>query len=83
MIGGWPIQAASEVVVKGGAATAVRSALYFSNGQWVLIRNGEVAWERPEFLSGVVSAAWAALPEQETLAHELEVEGQENVHHDP
>ncbi|KAH7115820.1 hypothetical protein B0J11DRAFT_469751 [Dendryphion nanum] len=79
LTGSWPVQAVSEVVVKGGSATAVRSGVLFSNGQWVLVRNGEVAWERPEFLSGVVSAVWAELPEEEALAHELEVEGHQNV----
>ncbi|KAF2019762.1 DUF1620-domain-containing protein [Aaosphaeria arxii CBS 175.79] len=79
LVGSWPVQAVSEVVVKGGSATAVRTALYFSNGQWVLIRNGEVAWERPEFLYGITSATWAELAEQEALAHELEVEGHQNV----
>ncbi|KAF2264179.1 DUF1620-domain-containing protein [Lojkania enalia] len=79
LAGAYPIHGVSEVVVKAGTASAVRSAILFSNGQWVLIRNGEVVWERPEFLSSAISAVWAELPEEETLAHELEVEGHQNV----
>lgn len=79
LVGSYPVHGVSEVVVKGDSASAVRSAILFSNGQWALIRNGEVAWSRPEFLSGAVSAVWAELPEEEALAHELEVEGHQNV----
>ena len=79
LAGSYPVNAVSEVVVKSGSASAVRSAALFSNGQWALIRNGELAWTRPEFLSGAVSAVWAQLPEEEALAHELEVESHQNV----
>lgn len=79
LAGSHPVHAVSEVVVKSGAATAARSAVLFSNGQWVLIRNGEVAWTRPEFLSQATSAVWARLPEVEALAAELEVERHQNV----
>jgi hypothetical protein len=79
LAGAHPVHAVSEVVVKAGAATAARSAVLYSNGQWSLIRSGEVAWTRPEFLSRTVSAVWAGLPEVEALAHELEVESHQNV----
>ncbi|KAF2200770.1 DUF1620-domain-containing protein [Delitschia confertaspora ATCC 74209] len=79
LAGAYPVHGVSEVAVRSGSAHAVRSAALFSNGQWALVRNGELTWTRPEFLSGVVSAAWADLPEEETLAHELEVEGHQNV----
>lgn len=79
LAGAYPVHAVSEVVVKSGAATAARSAVLFSNGQWVLIRNGELAWTRPEFLSQASSAVWARLPEVEALAAELEVERHQNV----
>jgi hypothetical protein len=80
LAGAYPVHAASEIVVKGKSASAVRAAVLFSNGQWALVRNSEVAWTRPEFLSSTVSAVWAELPEIETLAaHELEVEGHQNV----
>ncbi|KAF2646333.1 DUF1620-domain-containing protein [Massarina eburnea CBS 473.64] len=79
LAGAYPIHAASEIVVKAKLASAARAAVLFSNGQWALVRNGEIAWTRPEFLSATVSAVWAELPEEETLAHELEVEGHQNV----
>lgn len=79
LAGAVPVQAVSEVVVKSGVATAARSAVLFSNGQWVLIRNGDVAWTRPEFLSQASSAVWARLPEVEALAAELEVERHQNI----
>ncbi|KAF2867353.1 hypothetical protein BDV95DRAFT_503088 [Massariosphaeria phaeospora] len=80
LAGAYPVHGTSEVVVKADSATAVRSAILFSNGQWSLIRNGEIAWTRPEFLSRVVSAVWAELPEEEeALAHKLEAEGDRNL----
>lgn len=79
LAGSFPTHGVSEVVVKSNTASAVRSAVLFSNGQWALIRNGEIAWTRPEFLSSAVSAAWVDLPEEEALAHELEVESDQNI----
>jgi hypothetical protein len=79
LAGAYPVHAVSEVVIKAGIATAARSAVLYSNGQWSLIRSGEVAWTRPEFLSKTVSAVWAGLPEVEALAQELEVESHQNV----
>ncbi|KAH4052837.1 ER membrane protein complex subunit 1 [Parastagonospora nodorum] len=77
--GAYPVHGVSEVVVKSGSASAVRSAVFYSNGQWVLHRNDELAWSRPEFLSGTVSAVWASLPEAETLAQALEEESHRNL----
>ncbi|KAH6643810.1 hypothetical protein C7974DRAFT_6826 [Boeremia exigua] len=79
LAGAYPVHANSEVVVKSGATTAARSAVLFSNGQWALILNGEIAWTRPEFLSQTSSAVWARLPEVEALAAELEVERHQNI----
>ena len=79
LAGAYPVHAVSEVVVKAETATAARSAVLFSNGQWALIRNGEIAWTRPEFLSQASSAVWARLPDVEALAAELEVERHQNV----
>jgi hypothetical protein len=79
LAGAYPVHAVSEVVVKSGAASAARSAVLYSNGQWVLIRNGDIAWTRPEFLSQASSAVWARLPEVEALAAELEVERHQNI----
>ncbi|KAL6150682.1 hypothetical protein ACJQWK_00236 [Exserohilum turcicum] len=71
LAGAHPVHAQSEVVVKGETASAIRSAILYSNGQWALLRNDELAWTRPEFLAGTVSAVWAGLPEEEALAQAL------------
>lgn len=78
LAGAHPVHGVSEVVVKSGAASAVRSAVLYSNGQWALIRNDEVAWTRPEFLSQTVSAVWVGLPEAEALAQALAEESHRN-----
>ncbi|KAF1943313.1 DUF1620-domain-containing protein [Clathrospora elynae] len=78
LAGAYPVHGQSEVVVKSGAASAVRSAILYSNGQWALLRNDELVWTRPEFLSGTVSAVWAGLPEQEALAQALAEESHRN-----
>lgn len=79
LAGAHPIHGVAEVVVKSNTASAVRCAALFSNGQWALIRNNELAWTRPEFLSGTISAVWAQLPEEESLAHQLEEEHHQDV----
>ena len=79
LAGAYPVHGVSEVVIKGTAASAVRSAALFSNGQWALIRNNEIAWTRPEFLSGIVAAVWTQLPEEETLALQLEEEHHQDI----
>ncbi|OCK85638.1 DUF1620-domain-containing protein [Lepidopterella palustris CBS 459.81] len=75
----FPVHGVSEVVVRSDSAQAVRSAVLFSDGQWVLVRNGELVWTRPELLAGALTAVWADLPEQEALAQELAIEGHENI----
>lgn len=79
LAGAYPVHGVSEVVIKGTAASAFRSAALFSNGQWALIRNNEIAWTRPEFLSGTVAAVWAQSPEEETLALQLEEEHHQDI----
>ncbi|KAF1833621.1 DUF1620-domain-containing protein [Decorospora gaudefroyi] len=79
LAGAYPVHGQSEVVVKSGTASAVRSAVLYSNGQWALLRNDELAWTRPEFLSGTVSAVWAGLPEEEALAQALADESHRNL----
>ncbi len=74
-----PMHAVSEVVVKPGLSHAVRSAVTLDTGDWVLVRNGEVVWERPEALSGAVAAGWAELSAGETLTDELEIESHQNI----
>jgi hypothetical protein len=77
--GAYPVHGVSEVAVKSNVASAVRSAILYSNGQWVLHRNDELAWSRPEFLSDTVAAVWAGLPEEEALAQALEEESHRNL----
>jgi hypothetical protein len=79
LAGSSPVHGVCEVAVKSQTASAVRCAVHFSSGEFVLVRNGDLVWQRPEFLSGATSAVWAELPEEEALAHELEVEGHQNV----
>ncbi|KAH9874151.1 hypothetical protein IAQ61_004780 [Plenodomus lingam] len=79
LAGAYPVHGQSEVVVKAGTASAVRSAVLYSNGQWALFRNGELAWTRPEFLSRTASAVWAGLPAGEALAEVLAEESHRNA----
>ena len=71
--------AVSEVVSKDSSTFSVRSALTLWNGNWELVRNSEPVWIRPESLAGVVAAAWADIPIEESLAKELAVESHNNV----
>ncbi|KAJ5134563.1 hypothetical protein N7526_005928 [Penicillium atrosanguineum] len=71
--------AAAEVVAKG-SAVAVRAAILRDSGDWQLIRNGQIEWNRPEALIDAVAAAWVDNDVQEDLVHELEVEGHETLH---
>ena len=79
LAGAYPVHGQSELVVKGGAASAIRSAILYSNGQWALLRNDELAWTRPEFLATTTSAVWAGLPEAEALAQALADESHRNL----
>lgn len=79
LAGAYPIHGQSEVVVKSSVASAVRSAVFYSNGEWALLRNDDLAWTRPEFLSRTVAAVWAGLPEEEALAQALAEESHRNV----
>ncbi|KAI9731786.1 MAG: hypothetical protein M1834_004575 [Cirrosporium novae-zelandiae] len=74
-----PLHMVSEVVTRGGDSYAVRAVGVFADGDWELVRNGETIWIRPEALAGAVAAGWAELPEEETLAHEIEIEEHENI----
>ncbi|KAL8386968.1 hypothetical protein RB595_010258 [Gaeumannomyces hyphopodioides] len=70
--------AVAEVVKKNGDNYAVRAAALTVNEDWVLARNGELGWVRPEGLSGAVAGAWAEIPESESLAKTLEAEAHSN-----
>ena len=64
----------SEVSIKGDSVSAVRSAVYLSTGEWVLLRDGSATWQRPEVLADTISAAFTIPSETEALVHELEEE---------
>lgn len=72
------VHAVSEVVKKVEDNYAVRSAAVTTTDDWVLVRNGEQAWTRPEGMSGGIAAIFASIPESTTLAHNLELEAHSN-----
>lgn len=71
--------AVAEVVAKG-SSVAVRAAILRQSGDWELIRNGQIEWNRPEALVDAVAAAFVDSDAQEDLAHELEIEGHDSLH---
>ncbi|KAI9731832.1 MAG: hypothetical protein M1818_007697 [Claussenomyces sp. TS43310] len=81
VLGRWPIQSpagtghvlhgVSEVVSKAADSYAVRSAVVTNEDNWVMVRNGLLAWSRMEGLSGIVAAAWAEIPQEEDLTKNL------------
>lgn len=75
---GVAVHAVSEVVKKAEFTFAVRSAVVTSEDNWQLIKNGAPGWTRTEGLSGAVAAAFAEIPEVETLAKALDVEAHSN-----
>ena len=76
---GVPSHAICEVVANRDSSHAVRCALTLTSGDWILLRNGETAWQRPEALAGVVAAEWANLGNDESLAEELRIDGHDNI----
>ena len=70
----YPVHAASELVARGGTSFAVRSAVLLSNGDWVLIRNGEIAWGRVEALASAVKAVFVPPRIEPALLESLEAE---------
>ncbi|KAL8323776.1 hypothetical protein RB597_008901 [Gaeumannomyces tritici] len=70
--------AVAEVVKKNSDSYAVRAATLTAHENWVLARNGDLGWVRPEGLSGAVAGAWAEIPESESLAKTLEAEAHSN-----
>ncbi|KAK4229566.1 hypothetical protein QBC38DRAFT_472167 [Podospora fimiseda] len=91
VLGSWPlknedskataIHAVAEVIKKAGSQDnnfAVRAAAVTDADEWTLVHNGNVAWTRPEGLSGGVAAAFAEIPESEELAKTLEQEAHSN-----
>ncbi|KAF4982948.1 hypothetical protein FZEAL_1518 [Fusarium zealandicum] len=73
------VHAVAEVIKKpGGEGFAIRAAAVTKSEDWVLVRNGEVDWKRPEGLTAAVAAVWADVPGSENLAKVLEEEAHTN-----
>jgi hypothetical protein len=69
-----PAHVVSEVSIKGDTVSAVRSAVYLSTGEWVMLRDGSATWQRLEVLADTVSAVFTIPSETEALVQELEEE---------
>ncbi|KAK4453330.1 ER membrane protein complex subunit 1, partial [Podospora aff. communis PSN243] len=88
VLGRWPLSSTttkasavhgvSEVVKKSTDTFAVRAAAVTTTDDWILIRDGETAWSRPEGMSGAVAATFAEIPESEELVKSLEQEAHSN-----
>ncbi|PSS03181.1 hypothetical protein BD289DRAFT_401055 [Coniella lustricola] len=72
------VHSVAEVIKKSSNDFAVRSAIVTIAEDWVLFRNGEPAWSRPEGLSAAVAATWAEIPKSEDLARSLDAEAHSN-----
>ncbi|KAF5557806.1 hypothetical protein FMEXI_544 [Fusarium mexicanum] len=73
------VHAVAEVLKKPGTeGFAIRAAAVTKSDDWVLVRNGEIDWKRPEGLTGAVAAVWADIPGTENLAKVLEEEAHTN-----
>jgi len=70
----------SEVVKRAGLeeSYAVRAAVLTDMDDWVLIRNGNVAWSRPEGMTAGAAATFAEIPEGLDLVRSLEQEAHSN-----
>ena len=74
----YPIHAVSELSVKADSVSAIRTAVYLSTGDWVLLRQGSPLWQRPEALADITSAAVSTSSGVEDLVHALEEEAHSN-----
>lgn len=72
------VHGVAEVIKKSGDDYAVRAAAVTDADDWVLLRNGESGWLRPEGMSAAVAATWAEIPESEDLVKSLEAEAHDN-----
>ncbi|KAL4730813.1 hypothetical protein ACLX1H_002854 [Fusarium chlamydosporum] len=73
------VHTVAEVLKKPGTeGFAIRAAAVTKSDDWVMIRNGEIDWKRPEGLSAAVAAVWADVPGVENLAKVLEEEAHTN-----
>lgn len=72
------VHGVAEIIKKSGDEYAVRAAIVTDADDWVLLRNGESAWARPEGMTAAVAAAWAEIPESEALIKSLEAEAHDS-----
>lgn len=72
------VHGVAEVIKKSADEFAVRAAVVTDADDWLLFRNGESGWSRPEGLSAAVAATWAEIPESEDLVKSLEAEAHSN-----
>ena len=61
-----------------GSTFSVRSAVLLSTGDWVLIRNGEPVWYRPEALAELTAAKWSATFDSRIHTADLDREARSN-----
>lgn len=73
-----PVHAVSEVSIKAGTVSALRTAVLLSSGEWILLRDGAAVWQRPEGLADTVSATFVTSENQENIVQELELEAHSN-----
>ncbi|PNS18050.1 ER membrane protein complex subunit 1 [Sphaceloma murrayae] len=62
-----PVHATTELSVKGESVSAARSAVLLTSGDWVLVRDDQVAWTRHEQLAHTIKAVWAYPPKPQLL----------------
>ena len=74
-----PVHAASELSVKGDTVSASRSVVLLSSGDWILIRDGVVSWQRPEALAHTTVATWAYAATDQHAVEQMEKEAHSNV----
>lgn len=73
-----PSHAAVEVSARGKSGLAVRVATTSSDGEWILLRNGEVQWTRPETLAYLTKAIWSEDADLTLFAQDIEAEASAN-----
>lgn len=73
-----PLHAVSELSMKSGSVSAIRTAVLLTTGDWILLRNGGSVWSRPEALADILSVTFARSSAVEELAQQLETESHSN-----
>lgn len=74
-----PLHVVSEVAVASASSYPTRAAVLTDAGEWILLRNGDTLWSRPEFLAHAAAATFAETSMEPSLVQELEAESQQNI----